>query len=96
MRYSVLSRLPDPIGGVPDRRYRRAAGQIDELPARKTEIRTRRQEIQVMGMVRYGMQDAFLLCFCGSSDVVWCESSHAVFESAGDCYDAGTYFQVRF
>jgi hypothetical protein len=35
---SVLSRLLDPIGGVPHRRYRRAAGQIKELPARETEI----------------------------------------------------------
>jgi len=38
MKNSVLSRLPDPIGGVPDRRYRRAADQTKEFPARETEI----------------------------------------------------------
>lgn len=75
MKNSFLSRLPDPIGGVPHRRYRRAADQTKEFPARETEIG--RSWVQAMGMVCYGMQDAFFFCFCRGSDVVWCEGADA-------------------
>lgn len=75
MNRSILSHLPDPNSRLHTRYCYGFVAHINQFPARKAE---RGGEVQVVGVIDYGVAHLGLFCFCGAGDAVWCQGADAV------------------